>query len=109
MSSVVHVGSTEEFDNEVSTGLVVVDFSAAWCGPCKRIAPKFEELASSGRIAAKFLKVDVDECEEVASRYDIRSIPTFLFFKNGSKQPNDFAGGADSAMQKIEETLRSLL
>jgi thioredoxin 1 len=62
----------------------VVDFYATWCGPCKQIAPKLEEMAQLFTDVI-FLKVDVDENEEVASEYAISCMPTFMFFKNGGK------------------------
>ncbi len=66
-----------------SEGLAMVDFWAAWCGPCKVIAPVLEEVAhaSGGRVT--LMKVNVDENAGLAARYGIRSIPTILFFKEG--------------------------
>lgn len=61
--------------------LVVIDFFAVWCGPCKMIGPKIEELAKELQDVV-FLKVDVDECEEIAAEYQITSMPTFVFIKN---------------------------
>jgi thioredoxin 1 len=63
-------------------GVVLIDFFATWCGPCKRIASVYEELANKYN-KVTFLKVDVDESEEVASKYSIESLPTFVFLKNG--------------------------
>ena len=65
-------------------GLVMVDFWAAWCGPCQAIAPVLDELARAmdGRVV--LLKVNVDESPALAARYGIRSIPTLLFFKEGT-------------------------
>ncbi|CAL7944620.1 unnamed protein product [Xylocopa violacea] len=62
--------------------LVVIDFFATWCGPCKMIAPKMEELAQE-MTDVVFLKVDVDECEDITSTYEITSMPTFVFIKSG--------------------------
>jgi thioredoxin 1 len=64
-------------------GLMMVDFWAEWCGPCRAVAPVLEELveASEGRV--KLMKVNVDENPELAARYGIRSIPTILFVKEG--------------------------
>ncbi|KAI5701556.1 thioredoxin-2-like isoform X2 [Diaphorina citri] len=64
--------------------LIVIDFYATWCGPCKMIAPKIEELASEFPDVV-FLKVDVDESEDIAMAYDISSMPTFVFVKSTAK------------------------
>ena len=72
-----------------STTYVVVDFYADWCPPCRAIAPTFSKLAddhaSKGQLA--FAKVNVDHVKDVAQRYNISAMPTFLFFKNGALQP----------------------
>ncbi|XP_001602650.3 thioredoxin-2 isoform X1 [Nasonia vitripennis] len=68
---------------EAGEKLVVIDFFATWCGPCKMIAPKLDEL-SQELTDVVFLKVDVDELEGVAEEYDVNSMPTFVFIKNGS-------------------------
>jgi thioredoxin 1 len=63
--------------------LVVVDFWATWCGPCKMIAPIVDELAQEYEGKADICKCNVNECDDVPMTYNIRSIPTLLFFKNG--------------------------
>ena len=74
-----------DFDSTVEKGVTLVDFWATWCGPCKMLAPTIEELAKDydGKIAVG--KVDVDENEELARRYDIYSIPTLIIFKDGKE------------------------
>ncbi len=62
---------------------VLVDFWAEWCGPCRMIAPVIEELAKEYGNRVKFLKLNVDENQDVAMKYQIYSIPTLLMFKNG--------------------------
>ena len=73
------------FTREVleSSKPVLVDFWAAWCGPCRAIAPAIEDLASDFEDSAKVAKVNVDEQPALAASFGIRSIPTLLFFQNG--------------------------
>ncbi len=80
--SVIH--ATEESSaNEIADGLVLVDFYADWCGPCKMIAPVLDELAQEVEKTAKVVKVNVDHCKEVAAEYQVMSIPTLILFKEG--------------------------
>ena len=74
-----------EFEQFVdkSKGLVLVDFYATWCGPCRMLAPVLEDL--SQEVDIDIYKVDVDECENLSRRFGILSIPTMIFFKNGEQ------------------------
>lgn len=68
---------------EQSSGVVVVDFYASWCGPCKMLAPVFENISKEFENKAEFMKVNVDDCIEIANRFSIRTVPTIMIFKNG--------------------------
>jgi thioredoxin 1 len=73
------------FGNEIeeNQGLSLVDFWAAWCGPCRMVAPIMEQIAEEYAGRVKVAKVDVDANQETAARFNIRSIPSILFFKDG--------------------------
>ncbi len=77
--------TSQNFDLEVlqSKEPVLVDFWAAWCGPCRVIAPSVEEIAKEYSGKLKVVKLDVDENTEVSARYGVQSIPTLLLFKGG--------------------------
>ena len=77
-----HVENVQEFDQLIANDLTVVDFYADWCGPCKMLAPIYEDVAKEFQ-EINFLKVNVDHLFEIASRYRIASIPTILIFKEG--------------------------
>ena len=62
---------------------VMVDFGAAWCGPCRAIAPYIDEIAAEYDGRAFVGKVDIEQCPEITGRFGVRNIPTILYFKNG--------------------------
>lgn len=82
------IHATEEnFDQLITEHpLVLVDFWASWCAPCRMVAPIVEELAKTFEDSLTVLKVDVDDNQELARRYGIMSIPTIILFKDGQKQ-----------------------
>lgn len=73
----------DSFEKAISKGVVVIDFWATWCGPCRMQAPRFKDAAFEMRSVAKFYKVDVDVCQTVSSVYNIASIPTIIVYKDG--------------------------
>uniref|UniRef100_G3MN23 Thioredoxin domain-containing protein n=1 Tax=Amblyomma maculatum TaxID=34609 RepID=G3MN23_AMBMU len=85
-----------------SKKLVVVDFTATWCGPCRIMAPVFAELAKKFTDVL-FLKVDVDELKDVASEWAIEAMPTFVFVKEGTIVDKVVGARKDALPQKIEQ------
>lgn len=76
----------DAFELEVKEGLVLVDFFAEWCGPCKMVGPVLEELSAEMQGDVKFVKVDVDKNGELAQQYSITNIPSMLILKDGEKK-----------------------
>lgn len=70
------------FDHITSQGLVLVDFWAEWCGPCKMMHPVFSRMAKKYR-HIKFARINVDQCQDISMRFEVQSIPTFIMFKDG--------------------------
>ena len=93
--AITAITSVQEFDEKVlgSKGLAIVDFWAAWCGPCSMLSPVVEELAEE-HPEISFGKVNVDEAPELAQRYQISAIPTLLLFRDG--EPVDVSVGVKS-------------
>ena len=85
MSEHVKKVTEDQFDSEIKSGVVLVDFYADWCGPCRMIAPHLEALAKELSGQASIVKIDVDHAQKVASTYQVTSIPTLVLFKNGKK------------------------
>lgn len=79
------------FKHNIAKGVMLVDFWASWCAPCKMIAPMMSELADGFKGTAKIGKLDVDANKRIASEFGIRSIPTLILFKNG-KPVQTFTG-----------------
>ena len=99
--------TNENFSELLAQGLpVLVDFSATWCGPCKMLSPIVDQLADEYEGKAIVGGADVDECQDLAMEFGIRSVPTIIFFKDGN--PVDKSVGA-VPKNVLEEKLKALL
>ena len=81
----MQVITTNEFDKAVSEGVVLVDFFADWCGPCKMLAPVLENLSREYEGRATILKVNVDNDPDLARRFGVAAIPTLVLFQDGAE------------------------
>lgn len=100
--------TSQTWEQEVLTGTAMVDFWAAWCGPCQMIAPTIDELALEYAGKLKVYKLNTDENPDIAGKYQIMGIPTLLFFKDG-KLVDKIVGAASKKQfkQKIDSILSS--
>ncbi len=82
----IEIDSVEMFDESIKHSFVLVDFYAQWCGPCKSMIPKLDQLmvrSDKIRLNLKTYKVDIDEFPEIADKYNVKSLPTFIAFEEG--------------------------
>ncbi|CDR33026.1 thioredoxin [Criblamydia sequanensis] len=84
-NEIKHVND-ENFDSEVKQGVVLVDFYADWCGPCRMIAPIIEKLAAKFQGKASVVKLDIEAAQSTTARYNVTSIPTLILFVNGEEK-----------------------
>jgi len=99
--------TSQNYDELVASGKpVVLDFWATWCGPCKKVGPLVEELAAEYADKAIIGKVDVEEEDELASRFGIRNIPTIIYLKNGEVVDKQ-VGATTKAV--LEDKLKAIL
>lgn len=94
----------QNFKTEIAKGFSVVDFTAPWCGPCKMMAPIFEEIAKQMEGKVKMGKLDVDENPDTPGSFGIQGVPTLIFFKDGT-EAGRLVGfqSKESIMEKLKE------
>ena len=97
------ITSVQEFDEVIQTGVVLVDFFATWCGPCKMLTPVLEQLSEEMADKVTIVKVDVDELGDIAARYRIMSIPTLFLFKDGELKEKVVGFQPKPALAKLIE------
>jgi thioredoxin 1 len=97
------------FQSEVADreGVTVVDFWAPWCGPCRMVAPVIEELAEEYGPEVRFAKLNVDENQQTAQAFNVRSIPTIGFFKGGEAVGAVVGAYPKEALQQVIEQVRT--
>ncbi|MBN2881087.1 thioredoxin [Candidatus Woesearchaeota archaeon] len=106
--AIVHI-TKENFESEITKSElpVVIDFWAEWCGPCRMMAPVFEELSKEYDGKVKFAKVNTDQASGVATQFGIQSIPTLVVLKNGKESSRIIGFGPKPAIKsKIDEALK---
>lgn len=101
--SVIHLSSSNQLNELTSAGNVVVDFYGPNCGPCRSVSPTIDTLAQQYAGKVVFVKVNVDQFPDISNRFNIRGVPTFYFFKDGTKT-DSFSGARNKAFfeQKIK-------
>ena len=102
LAETIHL-TERNFDEALvaTQGLVMVDFWAEWCGPCRAIAPVLEELAAASEGRVTLMKVNVDENHGLAAHYGIQSIPTIVFFKEGAVVDRVLGATPKAVLQSI--------
>lgn len=109
----IKIKNKEQFNYEIEKAkklqkLIVVDFSAQWCGPCRMISPHYDEISTLKKYSqVSFLKVDVDEVREIVSQYHVRSMPTFLFLGKDGEITRFSGANIDLLHETIEKSLKS--
>ena len=94
----------EKFEDIIKSDKpVLIDFFATWCQPCKMMHPILESLAASVGVKARIIKIDIDKNQQLASIYNVRSVPTLMVFKNGELQWRQSGVQSEEALRQVLE------
>lgn len=99
MAHLIQLFEENTFDQAIQEGLVLVDFYADWCGPCRMMTPVLDKVAEEVQGRATIAKLDIDKAQSVAAKYQVTSIPTLILFKGG-KEVGRLVGLRDAAAIK---------
>ncbi|MGW2725364.1 thioredoxin [Streptomyces sp. NPDC001492] len=102
---VAPITSITHFQEAASSSKVIIYFSAAWCGPCKTIGPVLEDLSNEPENSVDFYKVDVDALPDIAEKYGVRAMPTFVFLERGNKV-KDMVGANPGQLKQLVHDFR---
>lgn len=85
MTEDIHKMTEDSFEQDIAKGVILVDFYADWCGPCRKLAPELEKVAKDLHGKAKIAKIDVEAAQRIASTFQVTTIPTLILFRNGKE------------------------
>ncbi len=100
----VRLVEQENFQKEIASGTVLVDFYGPWCGPCKRIAPVLDQLSQEMEGKVSFIKVNIDKAQDLTNKYEVTGVPAIVLFKNGKEQGRVVGFHDKSSLRKFIES-----
>lgn len=105
-----HLTDFKEYRELISSSPCIVKFTAEWCGPCRRVGPTYNRLATEHNEKVKFLEIDIDQASEITNYENVRSIPLFIFYNDNTKLENLVIQGANenTLISNIEQFLKEI-
>lgn len=104
----IEVTSVEHYNDLLENEFVFVDFHATWCGPCKRVAPFIEELSKKEEYTnVTFCKVNIDDVPDLADKYEIMAVPTFVFIKEKEEKGKLEGANEDEIVKRLNDLIKT--